>query len=229
MQHITNAAAEMIASSITTKCRQQIQGHHIMLHDVHVHVELHTPKHWKTEDTDCQDLNAVSPSHLITAYLIAKPACQTQVLRVTVHCTLKLSHGKVHSTHITNFSGLLQTVPHLLHQLYTLFVRCQCIGIVTYCCIHMTCRQWTLTQAGQSTVEHGNRSVVKAFNTGPFKVSEQCLSHLWQRHETKWTDLTAYTHYNTEYNNKNATKLLHTSWTLTFLKVEWLASNEHVS
>jgi hypothetical protein len=122
----------MIEPSITTKYRQQIQGHCIMLHNAHVHVE---------KDTACQDLNMVSPSYLITAYLISKPACQTQVLCVTVHCTLKLSHCKVHSTHITNFSGLLQTVPHLLHQLYTLFVRCQCIGVVTYCCIYMTCKQ----------------------------------------------------------------------------------------
>lgn len=134
----------------------------------------------KMEDTDCQDLNTVSPSDLSTAYLIAQPACQTQVLGVTVYCTLELSHGKVHSTHITNFSGLLQTVSHLLHQLYTLFVRRKCIGVVTYCCVHMTCKQQTLPQAGWSTVEHGYRSVVKAFRIGPFKVYEQCLSHLWQ-------------------------------------------------
>jgi hypothetical protein len=47
MQHITNTAAEMIVSSITIKRRQQLQGHCIMLHSAHVHVELHKPKHWK--------------------------------------------------------------------------------------------------------------------------------------------------------------------------------------
>ena len=58
---------------------------------------------------------------------------------------------------------------------------------------------WLYTYVPLTCYCYGYRSVVKAFSIGPFRVSEQCLSHLWQRHETKWTDPTAYTHHNTEY------------------------------